>query len=85
MFHLRFFSFISILDGKTLFNKVLDIFSSCRSLEDDQDSRDHSNDYLRLCYSIIVFLNENTVERNNIADFHAFRCTCWKEVSLIKL
>ena len=58
---------------------MLEIFSKCRMIAED-DSR---NCYLRLCYSILLFLNEHTVEHNTFSQFHNFNikdCRCWKEV-----
>lgn len=74
--------FLSGPDNRTLFNKMLEIFSKCRIIADG-NSR---NSYLRLCYSIINFLNEHTVEHNTFRQFHDFQkkdCKCWREVIIM--
>lgn len=66
-------------DHRTLFNKMFEIFSKCRIISEG-NSRDY---YLRLCYSIILFLIEHTVEQNTFDQFHDFSnkdCRCWREV-----
>ena len=62
---------------------MLEIFSKCRIIQSEADSK---TCYLHLCYSIILFLNEYTVEHNTFSQFHDFKrkgCTCWREVRMM--
>lgn len=60
---------------------MFEIFSKCRIIAEG-NARDY---YLRLCYSIILFLIEHTVEQNTFIRFHDCsnkKTTCWQEVMI---
>lgn len=69
-------------EGRTLLNRILDILRYCR-----EKDAEISKDYQLLCYSIILFLIQNTADANTFKEFHRFakndpddKCQCWKEV-----